>query len=214
MGDPGRLDFRARVMAPRTIAKPPRAPFREVAAIARERELNAGGLLLGRPVGTSVPQAADRRPAAQGRSPLQRELLRPARARNAGHGQAPAARVRRSPTRRSRICPTSAARSSWPRSASAPLAEEMLRHQARICRPSEHHGLIEVAKRLDLAGAQFWLAHNGQPGAIVVSADRYPDAALDAGQRLAGRSGARPMPTSSRNRISAPTPSAPPARSA
>ena len=55
-----------------------------------------------------------------------------------------------------------------------PLAEEMLRHQARICRPSEHHGLIELAERLDLAGAQFWLAHNGQPGAIAFPQDRYP----------------------------------------
>jgi len=50
----------------------------------------------------------------------------------------------------------------------------MLRHQARICRPSEHHGLIELAERLDLAGAQFWLAHNGQPGAIAFPQDRYP----------------------------------------
>ena len=55
-----------------------------------------------------------------------------------------------------------------------PLAEEMLRHQARIGRPSEHHGLIELAERLDLAGAQFWLAHNGQPGAIAFPQDRYP----------------------------------------
>jgi len=50
----------------------------------------------------------------------------------------------------------------------------MLRHQARIGRPSEHHGLIEFAKRLDLAGAQFWLAHNGQRGAVADPTDRYP----------------------------------------
>jgi soluble lytic murein transglycosylase-like protein len=54
------------------------------------------------------------------------------------------------------------------------LAEDMLRHQARIGRPAEHHGLIEFAKRLDLAGAQFWLAHNGQPGAVSDPSDRYP----------------------------------------
>ena len=54
------------------------------------------------------------------------------------------------------------------------LGEEMIRHQARIGNPSEHHGLIEFAKRLDLAGAQFWLAHNGQRGAIADPADRYP----------------------------------------
>lgn len=54
------------------------------------------------------------------------------------------------------------------------LGEEMLRHQARIGLASQHHGLIELAKRLDLAGAQFWLAHNGQRGAIADASDRYP----------------------------------------
>ena len=54
------------------------------------------------------------------------------------------------------------------------LAEAMLKHQAQIGRPQEHHGLIEVAKRLDLASAQYWLAHNGQSGAVVDAIDRYP----------------------------------------
>ena len=54
------------------------------------------------------------------------------------------------------------------------LAESMLKHQAQIGRPAEHHGLIEVAKRLDLASAQYWLAHNGQRGAVVDPIDRYP----------------------------------------
>ena len=54
------------------------------------------------------------------------------------------------------------------------LAESMLKHQAQIGRPQEHHGLIEVAKRLDLASAQYWLAHNGQNGAVVDAIDRYP----------------------------------------
>jgi soluble lytic murein transglycosylase-like protein len=54
------------------------------------------------------------------------------------------------------------------------LAEDLIRHQARICNPADHHGLIEVAKRLDLAGVQFWLAHNGQPGATAHPQDRYP----------------------------------------
>jgi soluble lytic murein transglycosylase-like protein len=54
------------------------------------------------------------------------------------------------------------------------LGEEMLRHQARIGHPQEHHGLIEFAKQLDLAGAQFWLAHNGQRGALADAQDRYP----------------------------------------
>ena len=55
------------------------------------------------------------------------------------------------------------------------LAEELLRHQAKIGSPSEHHALIQLAKRLDLPGAQLWLANNGQPGAISDAADRYPN---------------------------------------
>jgi soluble lytic murein transglycosylase-like protein len=55
------------------------------------------------------------------------------------------------------------------------LAEEMLRHQAKIGAVSEHHALIQVAKRLDLPAAQLWLANNGQWGARSDSADRYPN---------------------------------------
>jgi soluble lytic murein transglycosylase-like protein len=55
------------------------------------------------------------------------------------------------------------------------LAEEMLRHQAKIGAAAEHHGLIQLAKTLDLPGAQLWLANNGQPGAVSDAADRYPN---------------------------------------
>src|SRR5205085_3206564 len=55
------------------------------------------------------------------------------------------------------------------------LAEEMLRHQAKIGVPSEHHALIQMAKRLDLPAAQLWLANNGQPGARSDATDRYPN---------------------------------------
>ena len=54
------------------------------------------------------------------------------------------------------------------------LAEEMLRRQAKIGSPAEHHALIEVAKRLDLPAAQLWLADYGQWGAHSDSHDRYP----------------------------------------
>ncbi len=54
------------------------------------------------------------------------------------------------------------------------LAEQKLRHQARIGAPISHHALVGVAKRLDLAGTQYWLATNGQRGARVAAADRYP----------------------------------------
>ncbi len=55
------------------------------------------------------------------------------------------------------------------------LAEELLRHQARIGAPSEHHALIQLAKRLDLPAAQLWLADNGQWGARSDATDRYPN---------------------------------------
>ena len=53
-------------------------------------------------------------------------------------------------------------------------AEELLRPQAKIGMPADHAGLVRVADRLNLAGAQFWLAHFGQQGARVDAADRYP----------------------------------------
>ena len=54
------------------------------------------------------------------------------------------------------------------------LAEEMLRHQAKIGSPADQPALLEVAKRLNLAGAQYWLATNGQPGVRIAAAERYP----------------------------------------
>ncbi|HWI88377.1 MAG TPA: transglycosylase SLT domain-containing protein [Sphingomicrobium sp.] len=54
-------------------------------------------------------------------------------------------------------------------------AEEMLRHQAKIGLPTEHHALIDLAKKLDLPAAQLWLANHGQPGARSDAADRYPN---------------------------------------
>jgi soluble lytic murein transglycosylase-like protein len=57
------------------------------------------------------------------------------------------------------------------------LAEELLRHQAKIGAPSEHHALIQLAKRLDLPAAQLWLANNGQYGARSDASDRYPNPA-------------------------------------
>ena len=57
------------------------------------------------------------------------------------------------------------------------LAEELLRHQAKIGLPAEHHALIQLARKLELPAAQLWLATNGQPGAIADAADRYPNPA-------------------------------------
>lgn len=55
------------------------------------------------------------------------------------------------------------------------LADQMLRHQARIGSPSDQPALLEVAKRLDLASTQYWLATNGQPGVRIAAAERYPE---------------------------------------
>ena len=55
------------------------------------------------------------------------------------------------------------------------LAEEMLRHQAKIGVSTEHHALIQLARRLDLPAAQLWLANNGQWGARSDASDRYPN---------------------------------------
>ena len=55
------------------------------------------------------------------------------------------------------------------------LAEGMLRHQAKIGVSSQHHALIQIAKRLDLPAAQLWLANNGQWGARSDASDRYPN---------------------------------------
>ena len=54
-------------------------------------------------------------------------------------------------------------------------AEEMIRHQALIGAPTEHHALVQLAKRLELPAAQLWLAKYGQYGARVDATDRYPN---------------------------------------
>src|SRR3569833_53012 len=54
------------------------------------------------------------------------------------------------------------------------LAEEMLEHQAKIGSPTQQHALIQMAKALDLPGAQLWLANNGQPGAVSAAVARSP----------------------------------------
>ncbi len=54
------------------------------------------------------------------------------------------------------------------------LAEQLIRHQARIGNAEDHRALIEVAKRLSLGSAQYWLATNGPRGARVDVSDRYP----------------------------------------
>ena len=53
------------------------------------------------------------------------------------------------------------------------LADEMIRHQARL-QPADHAALIHLACNLDLPATQLWLSHNRPPGAQVNMAARYP----------------------------------------
>jgi soluble lytic murein transglycosylase len=56
----------------------------------------------------------------------------------------------------------------------ADLADQFLRHQARIGGSGDHNALLHLAADLNLAGAQYWLAHNAPRGANVNFAARYP----------------------------------------
>lgn len=54
------------------------------------------------------------------------------------------------------------------------LADQFLRHQARLGGAGDHSALLHLAADLDLASAQYWLAHNAPRGASVNFAARYP----------------------------------------
>ena len=54
------------------------------------------------------------------------------------------------------------------------LADQFVRHQARIGGAADHNALLHLAADLNLAGTQFWLAHNAPRGTPVNIAARYP----------------------------------------
>jgi soluble lytic murein transglycosylase-like protein len=54
------------------------------------------------------------------------------------------------------------------------LADDLLKHQARIGSAVEHEALLHLAADLNLAGTQVWLAHNAPAGARINMAARYP----------------------------------------
>ncbi|HEX9965720.1 MAG TPA: lytic transglycosylase domain-containing protein [Allosphingosinicella sp.] len=56
----------------------------------------------------------------------------------------------------------------------AELADQHIRHQARIGGASDHGALLHLAADLDLASTQYWLAHNAPRGTSVNLAARYP----------------------------------------
>jgi len=54
------------------------------------------------------------------------------------------------------------------------LADEMIRHQARIGNPADHLALIAFTRKISFGGVQYWLAHNGPAGVSVPALARYP----------------------------------------
>ena len=54
------------------------------------------------------------------------------------------------------------------------LADEVLRHQARLGTAEEHAALTRLAARLNLPQTELWLSHNGPAGARPLVAARYP----------------------------------------
>ena len=56
------------------------------------------------------------------------------------------------------------------------LADEVLRHQARIGNPADFTALSRLARELGLPQAQLWMAHNTPRGTNPVPALRYPTA--------------------------------------
>lgn len=54
------------------------------------------------------------------------------------------------------------------------LADELLRHQARIGAPSDHEALIALASQLSLPETQLFLAHNAPAGVRPGSTARFP----------------------------------------
>jgi soluble lytic murein transglycosylase-like protein len=152
--------------------------FQQVAALAPQRELRAGGLYW-----AARAQQACKRPWAV--TPLLKAAATAAEAPESFYGllaretlgmstQLPPDRVIGFDPPVDRLANVRRA-TELVRIGEPGVAEEMLRHQAKIGAPSEHHALIQVAKRLDLPAAQLYLANNGQWGARSDAADRYPN---------------------------------------
>jgi soluble lytic murein transglycosylase-like protein len=54
------------------------------------------------------------------------------------------------------------------------LADQYIRHQARIGGAADHNALLHLAADLNLASTQYYLAHNAPRGSSVNAAARYP----------------------------------------
>lgn len=152
--------------------------FKQVAGLAQQRELRAGGLYW-----AARAEQLCRRPASV--EPLLRAAASTAESQESFYGLL----AREALGMRTKLAddpftgrdpsidqyPNVQRAMELARIGEPALAEEMLRHQAKIGSPTEHHALIQLAKKLDLPAAQLWLANNGQPGARSDAADRYPN---------------------------------------
>jgi soluble lytic murein transglycosylase-like protein len=54
------------------------------------------------------------------------------------------------------------------------LADDFIRHQARLGSAKDHDALLHLAADLNLTSTQYWLAHNGPKNASINIAARYP----------------------------------------
>jgi hypothetical protein len=54
------------------------------------------------------------------------------------------------------------------------LADDFIKHQARIGGAQDHHGLLHLASDLNFVGTQYYLAHHAPRGTKVNMAARYP----------------------------------------
>ena len=154
------------------------ASFRQVAGLAQQRELRAGGLYW-----AARAEQACRRPWAV--TPLLRAAASANEASESFYGLL-ARETLGMPTQLAadrfvgfdppvEHLPNVRRATELKRIGEHALAEEMLRHQAKVGAPSEHHALIQLAKKLDLPAAQLWLANNGQWGSRADATDRYPN---------------------------------------
>lgn len=154
------------------------AAFRQVASLATQRELRAGGLYWA----ARAEQACHRPRAVE---PLLRAAATAPQAQESFYGLI-AREALGMPTRLPADpfvgfdppvahLPNVRRAEELVRIGEPTLAEELIRHQAKIGLPTEHHALVQLAKKLDLPAAQWWLANNGQQGARVDAADRYPN---------------------------------------
>ena len=154
------------------------ASFQQVAALAQQRELRAGGYYW-----AARAQQACRRPSAV--TPLLKAAATAAESPESFYGLL-ARETLGMPTHLppDQLASFDPSIDQYPnvkraielaRIGEPALAEELLRHQAKIGAVGEHHALIQLAKKLDLPAAQLWLANNGQYGARTDAADRYPN---------------------------------------